>query len=244
MHAGPVSELHGHRLLLSVGHCNGTSSECMTPGGCFCSNDNQCLSNKCVKVTGENDVSCGNNCTGSGGRDGFDCELASPGIPSLSGGSYACPANSGYEGTTLSCDPTHTNCYCMANSQCPSGKCVPSTNNNNCPGCTGTGTPDYRGCQATTAIPDCSIYIGCTVNTVCSYPVCYCDADVACASGHCIPSAHNNNCTPPEAGAPASCTGTGADDGHGRVGSPKPIPWRSGPLGSPGPRTCHEPFGT
>ena len=36
---------------------------------------------KCVKVTRENDVSCGSNCTGSGGRDGFNCGLASPEHP-------------------------------------------------------------------------------------------------------------------------------------------------------------------
>src|SRR6202020_1603516 len=100
------------------------------------------------------------NCTGSGGRDGFNCELASPGIPSLGvGGTYSCPSNSGFKSTTLACDPTHTNCYCTADSQCPSGKCVPSSNNGNCSGCTGTGTPDYRGCQATTVIGFCPIYI-------------------------------------------------------------------------------------
>ena len=63
------------------GSCNGNSSECTTPGGCFCSNDNQCLSAKCVKVTGENDVSCdraagggvGAGSGGSGcGRDSAD----------------------------------------------------------------------------------------------------------------------------------------------------------------------------
>jgi hypothetical protein len=208
----------------TIGHCNGATSECTDPGGCFCNNDNQCKSNKCVKVTRENDVSCGGNCTGSGGRDGFNCALASPGIPSLSGGTYSCPANSGYGNSTLACDSTQTNCYCTADSQCPSGKCVPSSNNNNCSGCTGTGTPDYRGCQATTAIGSCIIYIGCPANTLCGYPTCYCFDDVACASGHCIPSSHNNNCAPPDAGVSApTCTGTGADDGHGCMPAPSSV---------------------
>ncbi len=198
------------------GHCNGTTSECTTGGGCFCSNDNQCNSGKCVKVTRENDVSCGSNCTGSGSRDGFDCELASPGIPSLgAGGTYSCPSSSGYKSTTLACDPTHTNCYCTADSQCPSGKCVPSSNNGNCSGCTGTGTPDYRGCQATTVIGLCPFYIGCPFNTLCQYPTCYCTNDVACASGRCIPSSHNGNC--------ANCTGTGADDGNGCMPAPSSV---------------------
>jgi hypothetical protein len=203
----------------TLGTCNGTSNQCATSGGCFCSNDNQCKSGKCVKVDRENDVSCGSNCSGSGSRDGFDCELASPGIPSLgTGGTYSCPSKSGYENTTLSCDPTHTNCYCTADSQCTTGKCIPSSNNANCsPGgpCTGSGTADYRGCEPTTVIGGCPIYIGCPANTLCQYPICYCDADVACESGHCIPSVHNGNCT--------GCTGTGTDDGHGCEPAPTSV---------------------
>ena len=199
------------------GSCNGTSSECTAPGGCFCSNDNQCLSKKCVKVTGENDVSCATNCSGSGGRDGFDCELASPGIPTLaSGSSYSCPADSGYKNSTLSCDPTHTNCYCTADAQCTSGKCIPSSNNGNCSGCSGTGTADYRGCEPIATIGNCPIYIGCSSNTTCSYPTCYCTSDSVCDSGHCIPSGHNGNCS--------GCTGTGTDDGHGCEPAPSSVP--------------------
>jgi hypothetical protein len=217
----PVSTPTGYSCP-TFGHCNGTTAECTDPGGCFCNNDTQCKSAKCVKVTPDNGVSCGSSCTGSGSRDGFDCELASPGIPSLAtgGGTYACPANSGYKNTALTCDSTHTNCYCTADSQCPSGKCVPNaSNNNNCAGCTGTGTPDYRGCQATTGPGYCPIYIGCPLYTICQYPTCYCTADVACPSGHCIPSSHNNNCT-----NLGPCTGTGTDDGHGCMPPPSSIP--------------------
>ena len=164
------------------GSCNGsTTTACTTGGGCFCNTDGQCKSGKCVKVTGENDKSCGGNCTGTGSRDGFDCELASPGIPTPAGAtSYLCPVGSGYGGTTRSCDPTHTNCYCTNDNQCPAGKCVPSANNNNCSGCTGTGTPDYRGCQSIAAIPNCPFYIGCPIGTSCSYPFCVCGSGSVC----------------------------------------------------------------
>jgi hypothetical protein len=213
----PSSTPTGFSCPPSSGTCNGAANDCATSGGCFCSNDSQCKSGKCVKVVRENDVSCGSgNCTGSGGRDGFDCELASPGIPSLAtGASYSCPVNSGYKNTTLSCDPTHTNCYCTADSQCTTGKCIPSANNNNCSSCTGTGTADYRGCEPTTVIGACPIYIGCPANTLCQYPTCYCNADVACESGHCIPSSHNGNC--------GGCTGTGTDDGHGCMPAPSSV---------------------
>lgn len=202
------------------GHCNGSTSECSKGGGCFCSNDMQCISGKCVKVTGENDVSCGSNCTGSGGRDGFDCELQTPGIPALATAGYSCPTGSGFGGTTLSCDSTFTNCYCNVDAQCPSGHCIPSVANNaNCASagpCTGVGTPDYRGCQPTVATGTCPAYLGCPTNTTCQYPTCYCSADVACASGHCIPSFNPLNCS--------GCTGAGTDDGHGCEPAPSSVP--------------------
>ncbi len=200
------------------GSCNGAGGDCTTQSGCFCSSDSQCKSGKCVKITGENDLSC-STCTGTGTRDGFDCELASPGIPALTSAGFACPANSGYKNTTLTCDPTHTNCYCSADNECPSGKCIPSSNNNSCSGagpCSGSGTGDFRGCAPVSSIPGCPIYIGCPSNTECSYPTCYCTSDVACGSGHCIPSSHNGNCK--------GCTGTGStDDGHGCMPMPSSV---------------------
>jgi hypothetical protein len=211
------------------GSCNGsTTSACAAGGGCYCIKDSQCLSGKCVKITGQNDQSCGSSCSGSGSHDGFDCELGSPGIPAPAGTStYSCPAGSGYKGTTLTCDSTHTTCYCNADNQCPSGKCIPNaTDNDSCASpagpCTGSGTQDYRGCEATTAIPSCPIYIGCPSNSECSYPVCYCTSDVACESGHCIPS----HCSA------SSCTGTGTDDGHGCEPPPSSVACASTGSGS------------
>jgi hypothetical protein len=67
------------------GGCNAAGGACTASGqGCYCVRDNQCLSRKCVTVVGQNDVSCGAGCTGSGAADGFDCLLASPGIPTIS----------------------------------------------------------------------------------------------------------------------------------------------------------------
>jgi hypothetical protein len=196
----------------TLAQCNSTTGECSTSGGCFCFNDTQCKSGKCVKVARENDVSCGSNCTGTGSRDGVDCELASPGIPPLGNGTFSCSS------TPLSCDPTHTNCYCTADSECPTGKCVSGSSNPNhgsCSSCSGTGTADYRGCQTVT-LGSC-LGFGCPANSTCATPSCYCTSDVACASGHCIPSYNNYPCT--------GCTGTtgAADDGHGCQPPPSSI---------------------
>ena len=66
------------------GTCNGgaVASTCNGGGVCVCTADGQCKSDKCVKVTGENDMGCGaSGCSGTGTHDGFDCELVTPGIP-------------------------------------------------------------------------------------------------------------------------------------------------------------------
>jgi hypothetical protein len=67
-------------------------------------------------VTAQNDVSCGTGCTGSGPADGFDCVLASPGIPAspivtgfgyapknFTPGSYSPPSGA----TTINCDTAY-----------------------------------------------------------------------------------------------------------------------------------------
>lgn len=76
------------------GGCNSAGGACSASGTCFCTGDSQCGSGKCVKVTGQNDVSCG-SCTGTGAADGFDCQLGGPGIPA------SCVARFGYAPTNF-----------------------------------------------------------------------------------------------------------------------------------------------
>jgi len=76
------------------GGCNGAEGACAAADACFCTSDGQCNGGKCVKVSGQNDVSCG-SCTGTGAGDGFDCELGSTGIPT------SCAAAFGYTPTNF-----------------------------------------------------------------------------------------------------------------------------------------------
>jgi hypothetical protein len=220
------------------GSCNGsTTSQCAGGGGCYCAADDECLSGKCVSVAGENDLSCDGNCTGTGSRDGFNCELASPGIP-LPGGAivYSCPTDSGFAGTQLTCEASHTNCYCTANSQCPSSQCIADpADNGNCSGagpCSGAGTPDYRGCAPPVALSAGCNGIGysvsCSIGT-CSVinfdpivtGVCLCTNDDQCDSGKCVSvSGLGGNST--ECGS--SCTGSGPADEHSCELAPSSVP--------------------
>ncbi|MGO9834059.1 MAG: hypothetical protein ACLP1X_07590 [Polyangiaceae bacterium] len=63
------------------GGCNAAGGICSGAGACHCVQDSQCPSGKCVKVTGQNDLSCQAACTGSGPADGFGCLLAANAIP-------------------------------------------------------------------------------------------------------------------------------------------------------------------
>jgi hypothetical protein len=101
----------------TAGGCNAAAGACSASGqNCRCTQDKQCSSGKCVNVTGDNDVSCGTACTGSGEKDGFDCALGSPGIPAsptATGFGYA-PSNftpSKYtppsSATTIDCNTTY-----------------------------------------------------------------------------------------------------------------------------------------
>ncbi len=78
------------------GGCNEVGGTCSSQGqGCFCTGDESCGGRKCVKVAGQNDVSC-TDCTGAGAADGFGCQLGSPGIPA------ACTGSFGYTPSNLS----------------------------------------------------------------------------------------------------------------------------------------------
>jgi hypothetical protein len=135
------------------GGCNGAAGACTVSGAtCYCFKDSQCPGGAngtaggghCVSISGENSVSCGANCTGSGSHDAFNCELAAPSIPATAtGATYACP--SGHTGGAGSCDTISTpgqgcatsnaQCWCVSNSQCTSGECLTWSG---CGGGTGT----------------------------------------------------------------------------------------------------------
>ncbi len=99
------------------GGCNAAGGACTAAASaCYCTADSECASGKCLVVSGQNDVSCGSNCTGAGAADGFDCTLAAPGVPAscapavfgyapsnFAPGSYTPPATS----TTINCSPTY-----------------------------------------------------------------------------------------------------------------------------------------
>jgi hypothetical protein len=99
------------------GGCNAAGGACTAAAtACYCTADSECASGKCLLVSGQNDVSCGSNCTGAGAADGFDCTLAAPGIPASCAapvfgykpsnfvpGGYTPPATS----TTINCSPTY-----------------------------------------------------------------------------------------------------------------------------------------
>jgi hypothetical protein len=101
----------------TIGGCNASGGACTGAGqACYCTSDGNCTNGKCVKTTGQNDVSCGSGCTGSGAADGFGCALASPGIPAacapsfgytpsnFAAGSYTPPATA----TTINCNTTYS----------------------------------------------------------------------------------------------------------------------------------------
>src|SRR5215831_6084935 len=72
------------------GGCNAPGGACSAQGqGCFCTSDPSCGDGKCVKVAGQNDVSC-TGCSGSGSADGFGCELGPSAIPA------SCTSTFGY----------------------------------------------------------------------------------------------------------------------------------------------------
>jgi hypothetical protein len=97
------------------GGCDEPGGRCSVSSTCYCTSDSQCIGARCVKVAGQNDVSCAAGCTGTGAADGFGCELSSPGIPAscsvvfgytptnLVPGAYAAPVNS----TTIDCATTY-----------------------------------------------------------------------------------------------------------------------------------------
>ncbi len=78
----PTSVVIGYAC--RTGGCNTVDGRCMLAGqDCYCTSDGQCASGRCIRSTGQNDVSCGGACTGSGPRDGFNCALTNTAIPPI-----------------------------------------------------------------------------------------------------------------------------------------------------------------
>jgi hypothetical protein len=77
----PVSAASGYSC--AAGGCNAAGGTCSgATAQCYCTSNSQCASGACAGVSGQNDVSCGTSCTTTAAaHDGFDCVLASPGIP-------------------------------------------------------------------------------------------------------------------------------------------------------------------
>jgi len=116
--------------------------------------------------------------------------------------------------TTLSpapaCNAAHSACQCVADSDCPSGKCVSAAP---CTGqCTGTGNADVAGCQIVTTAPtaygcsrgNCSDVTSPAGTCSAASTTCWCTSDAQCSGGTCVTWA---GC------ASGACTGSGAADG-------------------------------
>jgi hypothetical protein len=160
--------------------------------------------------TGATSDGCGpyTDC-GGGGGGGYGYLTTRTG---LAGATYACttPLTPGPVA-----DPTHTACLCVADSNCPSGKCVNA--NTQCSGtCTGSGVADSANCQLLTSATtgwtcssgNCSDVTSPTGTCTAGGVPCWCTADAHCPNSKCAPWA---GCMP------GACTGTGATDGFNCV---------------------------
>ena len=173
------------------GHGNCSSGSCTGTGqACLCTKNSDCSAGSGLCVSS---AACSGTCTGTGPADGFNCELASPGIP-------AAPTAGAtvYSCTTGGCNTSH-DCWCTNNSQCPgSGKCIKTAGQNDGAGectagtCTGSGTADNFNCQAVTQSGSC-------------------DKDSQCDSGKCVSQLLVNGLACVLNGP---CSGSGSADGN------------------------------
>jgi hypothetical protein len=143
------------------------------------------------------------NQAGGGGGGGYGYYRTNTGAAPT----YSCAS-------TLSPAPVpngaHTACLCVADSDCPSGRCVNASSQ--CTGaCTGGGAADGVDCQLVTSVPtawSCSIgncrdVISPSGTCIASGVRCWCTNDSQCGSGKCASWA---GC------ASGACTASGAAD--------------------------------
>ncbi len=207
----------GAAYTCAAGGCNAAGGACSAAGqGCFCTKDSACASGKCVAIAGQNDVSCGSGCTGSGAADGFGCALVSPGIPtacSIAGFGYT-PSNfapGGYappsSATTIDCNTTYNSSAHAFTGWC-AGRTAPAIY----PNVAQAGGPpaDLLAFDALT------LASGSTLTLTGGNPVILAVYGAATISGTLDASAHG---TTPGAGAAACSAGAG---GGGNPGSSNP----------------------
>ncbi len=174
-----------------------------------CTSNAECgFTQTCVGGSIGSNGTCSEPCTVNGDcSTGYACAGAKPGncqgvVPNAT---YSCPTRGGLP-EALS--PTQQQCLCTSDSQCPTGKCVPTLTYpgtlNQCaaPACTGAGLPsDSAGCADPQPAVLHSCPIGAAVNA--TQTGCICAADNQCLSNLCIcPNG-------------ANCHGSGTPDAFG-----------------------------
>jgi hypothetical protein len=179
--------------------CSTTGSMCATGAAdpsnqhCWCTNDNQCASNKCATW-----ARCtGNNCTGAANAGSATDHCVPETIPS-------CTASC----TTGAADPSNQHCWCTSDNQCATSKCESWSGcaGNICTGAAGQGSSTDH--CVTNPVPTCSASspYSCAAGMLGACNAshnCVCNADSQCgAGGKCV-------C------AGAGCTGMGAANQYG-----------------------------
>ena len=129
------------------GTCNGAQN-------CICNADTQCgTGGKCVNV-GQGGCTSG-TCTGAAPANDRGCQDPTQTLP------VGCTETIPESCSSGTCNSAGTACLCTADSQCPSGQCIPTTatynGTANCTSatCTGTGAGDAASCVPST-ITNCS----------------------------------------------------------------------------------------
>ena len=157
--AGPctgtgTADFRGCTALAGIGACAAivgcaTNTTCSVVT-CYCSTDSVCESGRCISSS-HNSGACttSGNCTGTGTDDGHGCVPAPASVP-CGTATYACS-------TPLSPAPVvnaaHTECLCVADSNCASGKCSNASSQctGTCTGSTASGTYDAEDCEILTS---------------------------------------------------------------------------------------------
>jgi hypothetical protein len=171
-----------------AGHVCGSGST----ASCLCATNSDCASGQCINSASN----CPNPllCTGIGTGDGASCVPVTGSVcttvadcPNVSATadtvtclrpkSCAPVACTGFGNNcpgTTQCGGNNTVCQCMNDTDCPSGKCVPSKSNNDCKSwqgngsCSGSGAADSSSCQLSGAPTTCTLTTECGNGETCA----------------------------------------------------------------------------